>query len=117
MISSPRSNANWSLSNHGLSNHSFACTAGLRCIKYYSSLFIFKLMNIILTEIEARVLGTLVEKNITTPDYYPLSLNALVNSCNQRNNRDPGHVLARGRGSGRIEWVARTRTGGRGTAQ
>src|SRR5690349_10165510 len=36
-----------------------------------------------------RVLGALVEKDITTPDYYPLSLNALVNACNQKNNRDP----------------------------
>ena len=43
----------------------------------------------ILTEIETRVLGSLVEKDITTPDYYPLSLNALVNACNQKNNRDP----------------------------
>jgi hypothetical protein len=42
-----------------------------------------------LTEIEARVLGSLIEKDITTPDYYPLSLNALVNACNQKNNRDP----------------------------
>jgi uncharacterized protein YceH (UPF0502 family) len=38
---------------------------------------------------EARVLGALVEKDITTPDYYPLSLNALVNACNQKSNRDP----------------------------
>jgi len=43
----------------------------------------------ILTEIETRVLGSLIEKDITTPDYYPLSLNALVNACNQKNNRDP----------------------------
>ena len=42
-----------------------------------------------LTEIEVRVLGSLIEKDITTPDYYPLSLNALVNACNQKNNRDP----------------------------
>src|ERR1700722_16846177 len=42
-----------------------------------------------LTEIETRVLGALIEKDITTPDYYPLSLNALVNACNQKNNRDP----------------------------
>jgi uncharacterized protein len=42
-----------------------------------------------LSEIEARVLGSLIEKDITTPDYYPLSLNALVNACNQKNNRDP----------------------------
>ena len=44
---------------------------------------------VILTEIETRVLGSLIEKDITTPDYYPLSLNALVNACNQKNNRDP----------------------------
>jgi uncharacterized protein len=43
----------------------------------------------ILTETETRVLGALIEKDITTPDYYPLSLNALVNACNQKNNRDP----------------------------
>src|SRR3954462_14157542 len=42
-----------------------------------------------LTGIEVRVLGSLIEKDITTPDYYPLSLNALVNACNQKNNRDP----------------------------
>ena len=42
-----------------------------------------------LTEIEARVLGSLIEKDITTPDYYPLSLNSLINACNQKNNRDP----------------------------
>ena len=38
---------------------------------------------------EGRVLGALIEKDITTPDYYPLSLNALVNACNQKSNRDP----------------------------
>jgi uncharacterized protein len=38
---------------------------------------------------EARVLGSLMEKEITTPEYYPLSLNALVNACNQKSNRDP----------------------------
>lgn len=38
---------------------------------------------------EVRVLGSLLEKEITTPDYYPLSLNALVNACNQKSNRDP----------------------------
>jgi uncharacterized protein len=46
-------------------------------------------MNFVLNEVEARVLGSLVEKDITTPDYYPLSLNALVNACNQKNNREP----------------------------
>lgn len=44
---------------------------------------------IVLTAAQARVLGALVEKEITTPDYYPLSLNALMNACNQRSNRDP----------------------------
>ena len=43
----------------------------------------------ILTETEARVLGSLVEKQLTTPEYYPLTLNALVNACNQKNNREP----------------------------
>ena len=47
----------------------------------------------VLTEIETRVLGCLIEKDITTPDYYPLSLNALVNACNQKNNRDPVMTL------------------------
>ena len=47
----------------------------------------------ILNEIETRVLGSLIEKDITTPDYYPLSLNALVNACNQKNNRDPVMTL------------------------
>ena len=47
----------------------------------------------ILTEIETRVLGSLIEKDITTPDYYPLSLNALVNACNQKNNREPVMTL------------------------
>lgn len=46
-------------------------------------------MEIVLNEVEARVLGALIEKDITTPDYYPLSLNALVNACNQKNNREP----------------------------
>ncbi len=43
----------------------------------------------ILTETEARVLGSLIEKQLTTPEYYPLTLNALVNACNQKNNREP----------------------------
>jgi len=49
-------------------------------------------MNIQLSALEARVVGCLIEKQITTPDQYPLSLNALVNACNQKSNRDP--VLA-----------------------
>jgi uncharacterized protein len=46
-------------------------------------------MNVRLDALEARVLGCLIEKEITTPDQYPLSLNALVNACNQKSNRDP----------------------------
>ncbi len=46
-------------------------------------------MNIELTPIEARVIGCLIEKEIITPDQYPLSLNALTNACNQKSNRDP----------------------------
>ena len=42
-----------------------------------------------LNEVEVRVLGSLIEKEMTTPEYYPLSLNALVNACNQRSNREP----------------------------
>ena len=46
-------------------------------------------MNIELSAEEARVIGCLIEKQITTPDQYPLSLNALTNACNQKNNREP----------------------------
>ena len=42
-----------------------------------------------LTPVEVRVLGALIEKDLTTPEYYPLSLNALVNACNQKSSRDP----------------------------
>jgi len=46
-------------------------------------------MSLELTPIKVRVLGALIEKEITTPEYYPLSLNALMNACNQKSNRDP----------------------------
>jgi uncharacterized protein len=46
-------------------------------------------MDIILTSIEIRVLGSLIEKELTTPEYYPLTLNSLVNACNQKSNREP----------------------------
>ncbi len=46
-------------------------------------------MNIRLSALEARIIGSLIEKQITTPDQYPLSLNALVNACNQKSNREP----------------------------
>ncbi len=44
---------------------------------------------IVLSATQARVLGALIEKEVTTPEYYPLSLNALLNACNQRSNREP----------------------------
>ncbi len=47
------------------------------------------IMDFVLSDVEARVLGSLIEKDITTPDYYPLSLNALINACNQKSNREP----------------------------
>ena len=50
-------------------------------------------MSLELSDIEVRVLGALIEKEITTPEYYPLSLNALVNACNQKSNRDPVMTL------------------------
>src|SRR5215217_9620312 len=46
-------------------------------------------METILTDIETRVLGSLIEKQVTTPEYYPLTLNALMLACNQKNNRNP----------------------------
>jgi uncharacterized protein YceH (UPF0502 family) len=53
-------------------------------------------MELSLTAAEVRVLGSLIEKDITTPEYYPLSLNALVNACNQKSNRDPVMQLDEG---------------------
>jgi uncharacterized protein len=53
-------------------------------------------MNIELTPLETRVIGCLIEKQITTPEQYPLSLNALANACNQKSNRDPVLDLAEG---------------------
>ncbi|MFB3104772.1 MAG: DUF480 domain-containing protein, partial [Pseudomonadales bacterium] len=46
-------------------------------------------MNIELTLNETRVIGCLMEKSVTTPDQYPLTLNALTNACNQKSSRDP----------------------------
>ena len=47
-----------------------------------------------LTTLEARILGCLVEKELATPEYYPLTLNALMAACNQKNNRDPEMLLS-----------------------
>ena len=46
-------------------------------------------MTALLNENEVRVLGCFIEKEMTTPEYYPLTLNALTNACNQKSNRDP----------------------------
>jgi uncharacterized protein YceH (UPF0502 family) len=51
-------------------------------------------MGYVLNDVEVRVLGCLIEKEMTTPEYYPLSLNALTNACNQKSNRDPAMALA-----------------------
>jgi hypothetical protein len=50
-------------------------------------------VDLLLSDREVRVLGALIEKEITTPDYYPLSLNALTNACNQKSNRHPVMAL------------------------
>ena len=50
-------------------------------------------MDFVLNDVEVRVLGSLIEKELTTPEYYPLSLNALTNACNQKSNRDPAMAL------------------------
>ena len=53
-------------------------------------------MEIKLDAIEARIIGVLIEKQMATPDYYPMTLNALVNACNQKTNRNPVMVLGEG---------------------
>jgi len=53
-------------------------------------------VDLLLSDREVRVLGALIEKEITTPDYYPLSLNALMNACNQKSNRHPVMALDEG---------------------
>jgi uncharacterized protein YceH (UPF0502 family) len=60
-------------------------------------------MPIQLDPIEERVLGALIEKEMATPDYYPMSLNALVNACNQKNNREPVMQLSESDVLGAIE--------------
>jgi uncharacterized protein YceH (UPF0502 family) len=51
---------------------------------------------VMLSVVEARVVGALMEKEMTTPEYYPLSLNALVNACNQKSSREPVMELSEG---------------------
>lgn len=60
-------------------------------------------METVLNECEARVLGCLIEKEMTTPEYYPLSLNALTSACNQKSNRDPVMALEEERVAAALE--------------
>ena len=66
----------------------------------------------LLSDVEVRVLGSLIEKDTTTPDYYPLSLNALVNACNQKNNRDPVMALDEDAVRAALESLQRQRLAG-----
>jgi uncharacterized protein len=59
--------------------------------------------SIVLNDFELRVLGSLIEKETTTPDYYPLSLNALTNACNQKSNRDPVVSFGEGEVTGALD--------------
>jgi uncharacterized protein YceH (UPF0502 family) len=60
-----------------------------------------------LTPVQTRVLGALIEKELSTPDHYPLSLNALTAACNQSSNRDPVMTLAESEVSGAIDTLRR----------
>ncbi|HPV25198.1 MAG TPA: DUF480 domain-containing protein, partial [Casimicrobium sp.] len=60
-------------------------------------------MQAVLDPIEARVLGTMIEKRITVPDSYPLTINSLVNGCNQMNNRAPVTSLTEAEVAGAVE--------------
>ena len=64
-------------------------------------------MSIELTPHEARVIGCLIEKQIATPDQYPLSLNALTNACNQKSNRDPVLDLDEREVQSVVDWLMR----------
>jgi hypothetical protein len=68
-------------------------------------------MNILLNSVEIRVLGSLIEKEITTPEYYPMSLNALTNACNQKSNRDPVMDLSENEVHAAIETLRDKRLG------
>jgi len=64
-------------------------------------------MNIELSALEARVIGCLIEKQVTTPEQYPISLNALTNACNQKSNRDPVLQLPEAEVQGLIDALSR----------
>lgn len=74
-------------------------------------------MDLLLDPVEIRILGCLIEKDITTPEYYPMTLNALINACNQKSNRDPAvswdeDTVAEGIDSLRGKKLVATLTGG-----
>jgi len=64
-------------------------------------------MNVVLDPVEVRVLGSLIEKDLTTPDYYPLTLGSLTAACNQKSNRDPVMSLGEGEVQTAIDALAR----------
>jgi uncharacterized protein len=73
-----------------------------------------------LNPVEARILGSLIEKDLTTPEYYPLSLNALLNACNQKSSREPvvnfdESTLEQGCESLRAKGLVLVHTGSRAT--
>ena len=72
-------------------------------------------MNLLLSDLEVRVLGVLIEKEITTPDYYPLSLNALTNACNQKSNRNPVMAVQEGEVREALDSLERQSLAGRGS--
>jgi len=63
-------------------------------------------VDLLLSDREVRLLGALIEKEITTPDYYPLSLNALTNACNQKSNRHPVMALDEGDVRGALDTLS-----------
>ena len=67
-------------------------------------------MELELTPTEARVLGVLIEKAVTTPDYYPLSLSGLTTGCNQKSNREPVMSLGESGVLGALDGLAVCRT-------
>ena len=64
-------------------------------------------MQAVLDAIEARVIGTMIEKRITVPDSYPLTINTLVNGCNQSNNRAPVTALSESEVTSAVERVSK----------
>ena len=72
-------------------------------------------MDVVLDAVEVRVLGSLVEKELSTPDYYPMTLNALTAACNQKSNRDPVVQLEEADVQRALEGLQRKRLAGTST--